>query len=256
MQKIKKLINWKTFFILFVVCAITSVMVIPYQAALSPDLAEMGFILYVNAFIQGLVIFSIVTFLGLLLTRKNGFKLPVLEGENKWGAFKPILLPSVSLGALSGVLIVLFDLLFQAFRVIPVTLYNNEYHAPVWAAFMASFYGGIAEEVLMRLFVMSLFVWLVTKIKKTENGLPTDWGVWSAIVAASILFGLGHLPFTGTLMEITAMVVVRAIVLNGIGGVVFGVLFWKKGLESAIVAHFSADIVLHIITPAVVKALT
>jgi membrane protease YdiL (CAAX protease family) len=40
--------------------------------------------------------------------------------------------------------------------------------------------------------------------------------------------------------------------LNGLGGLAFGWLYWKRGLESAIMAHFSADIVLHVITPLVV----
>jgi membrane protease YdiL (CAAX protease family) len=47
--------------------------------------------------------------------------------------------------------------------------------------------------------------------------------------------------------------VLRAIVLNGIGGLVFGWLYWKKGLEYAIAAHFIADIVLLAILPALLK---
>jgi len=39
--------------------------------------------------------------------------------------------------------------------------------------------------------------------------------------------------------------------LNGLGGLAFGWLYWKQGLESAMIAHFSADIVLHVITPLV-----
>jgi membrane protease YdiL (CAAX protease family) len=35
--------------------------------------------------------------------------------------------------------------------------------------------------------------------------------------------------------------------LNGLAGVAFGWLYWKRGLESAIVAHFSADIILHVL---------
>jgi membrane protease YdiL (CAAX protease family) len=42
-------------------------------------------------------------------------------------------------------------------------------------------------------------------------------------------------------------VVLRAIVLNGLAGVAFGYLYFTRGLESAIVSHFSADIVLHVI---------
>jgi len=252
-KKVKNLINWKSFFILASVCAVTSVLVIPYQVALIPELAAMGVVLYINAFIQGVVIFSIVSFLGLLLLRKVGFSLPILEGDNRWGNFMAVLLPSVLLGVLSGVLIILADMVFQAMSV-TITLSSEAVHVPVWAAFLASFYGGIAEEVLMRLFVMTLFIWLLSKIKKTKDGLPPDWCMWVAIILAAILFGLGHLPLTSELTELTAMIVVRAIVLNGIGGVIFGWLYWKKGLVSAMIAHFSADIVLHIITPLVVRA--
>ena len=49
----------------------------------------------------------------------------------------------------------------------------------------------------------------------------------------------------------SVLVISRAIVLNGIGGVAFGWLYWKHGLESAMIAHFSADIVVHVITPLV-----
>jgi membrane protease YdiL (CAAX protease family) len=32
-------------------------------------------------------------------------------------------------------------------------------------------------------------------------------------------------------------------------GILFGWIYWKKGLEAAMVAHFSTDIVLHVIFP-------
>ena len=44
-------------------------------------------------------------------------------------------------------------------------------------------------------------------------------------------------------------VVVRTIALNAIAGIAFGWLFWKHGLEMAMLAHFSADIVLHVVAP-------
>jgi len=43
--------------------------------------------------------------------------------------------------------------------------------------------------------------------------------------------------------------------LNGIGGIIFGWLYWKKGLESAMISHFSADIVLQVIFPFVLAQL-
>lgn len=73
-----------------------------------------------------------------------------------------------------------------------------------------------------------------------------------SIIFAAIIFGLGHLPATAQIISLNAIVIMRAILLNGLGGIIFGWLYWKKGLESAMIAHFSADIVLHTITPLII----
>jgi hypothetical protein len=39
------------------------------------------------------------------------------------------------------------------------------------------------------------------------------------------------------------------IIDNGVAGVIFGWLFRRLGLIAAMVAHFSADVVLHVIGP-------
>jgi membrane protease YdiL (CAAX protease family) len=102
---------------------------------------------------------------------------------------------------------------------------------------------------------MTLLVWITFKIKKAKNGSPTTIGIWAAIIVSSILFGLGHLPVTSAITAITPIVIIRAIVLNGIGGLIFGWLYWKKGLESAMISHFSADIVLHVALPIIASLL-
>jgi membrane protease YdiL (CAAX protease family) len=71
--------------------------------------------------------------------------------------------------------------------------------------------------------------------------------MWSAIIVAAVIFGLAHLSITSTVTALTPLVIIRAVILNGIGGMIFGWLYWKKGLESAMIAHFSADIVLHVL---------
>ena len=114
-----------------------------------------------------------------------------------------------------------------------------------WKGFLASFYGGIAEEILLRLLVMSFFAWLGRFVSKTPEGKPTSMVFWTANILAAILFGLGHLPATRLLFPPTPLVITRAILLNGIGGVIFGWLYWKRGLEAAMISHFSADLVLH-----------
>jgi membrane protease YdiL (CAAX protease family) len=250
----KNIINWKLFFILVIVCIIASMLVIPYSLALTSSEIEITPVIMLVTAAQNLVLFAVAAFFGLLLSKRIGMGLPilqnVLEGKNQTKELKLILAPSVGLGVLAGVLIVLLSIPFN--KLIP-EFQNASVSVPAWKALLASFYGGIAEEVLLRFFLVSLFVWITFKIKKTEDGHPQNIGIWLSIVLAAIIFGLGHLPATAQITPLTGLVITRAIILNGIGGIIFGWLYWKKGLESAMIAHFSADIVLHIITPAVVS---
>jgi membrane protease YdiL (CAAX protease family) len=48
-------------------------------------------------------------------------------------------------------------------------------------------------------------------------------------------------------IPLTPLVITRTIILNALVGVVCGWLYWKRGLESAMLAHFSADLVLHVL---------
>ena len=116
-----------------------------------------------------------------------------------------------------------------------------------WKGFLASFYGGIDEEILLRLCVMSFLVWLGRFVSKTPTAGRRLAVLWIANILAAVLFGLGHLPATAALVALTPLVVARAIVLNGLIGVGFGYLYFKHGLESAMISHFSADIVLHVL---------
>jgi membrane protease YdiL (CAAX protease family) len=244
-------IKWKLFIILLIASVIATLMVIPYTLAISPGLAEVftPFVL-IGQLIQTLVLFSIAIFIGLTLAKRVGFGLPILEGwlEGKevLTYLKSILGISIGMGVLTGLMIILLSFIFTPVSSI---FLNAEVSVPLWKGFLASFYGGIGEEILLRLFLMTLIVWIIFKIKKTADGKPTAMGIWLAIIISAVIFGLGHLPITGTITSITPLIVVRAVLLNGIGGIIFGWLYWRKGLESAMIGHFSADIVLHVLFP-------
>ena len=240
------------FFILLIVCVISSLLVLPYAMELTSSEVEITAINLLLSATQNLVMFAVVIFFGLLLSKKVGMGLPILqgtlEGINQNKVLKSIIAPSVFWGVLAGILIILLSIPFN--RLIP-ELSSSEVAPAIWKGFLASFYGGIAEEILLRLFVVSLIVWITFKIKKTADGHPTNFGIWLSIILSAIIFGIGHLPATAEIVPLTGLVITRAILLNGIGGIIFGWLYWKKGLESAIIAHFSTDIVLHVITPTV-----
>ena len=94
---------------------------------------------------------------------------------------------------------------------------------------------------------MSFFAWLGRFISKTPEGKPTNLVFWIANILAAVLFGLGHLPTMASLVPLTPLVIVRTVVLNGLLGILFGWLYWRRGLEAAMISHFSADIVLHVL---------
>lgn len=99
----------------------------------------------------------------------------------------------------------------------------------------------------MRLLVMSALALVPRKIGRVREATPA-WVAWSANLGAAVLFGLGHLPAPAALAPLTPAIVARAVVLDGVAGVLFGWLYWRRGLVPAMTAHAVADVGLHVIT--------
>ncbi len=256
MTNLKHLINWKLFGILLVACVLSVIAVLPYTLTLQGDLLKglpiSLYALLVAQILQNVLIFALFIFVGLYLGERVSLGVPILEGwlnnEEVKPYFKSILGISILSGVGAGVLIIVLDIVFGIIHPLKIAQ-TSAVIPPAWQGFLASFYGGIGEEVAMRLCLMTLLAWVFWRIKSTREGTPTNEGMWLAIVGAAVIFGLGHLPTTAAVMEITPFIVARAVILNGVGGVIFGWLYWKKGLESAMISHFSVDIVLHVLLP-------
>ncbi|MDO8755745.1 MAG: CPBP family glutamic-type intramembrane protease, partial [Anaerolineales bacterium] len=247
----KTLINWKVFIVLWIAAILATIASLPYVLELqSGVLAQLNLpislpMLIVLQVVQSAVIFAIAIFLGMLLAKRVGLGTPMLDSvvrrESTSGKARAILPISIGLGVVATLLIVGLEVLvFQPALLKELgdsanALSMQSSQPAAWKGFLASFYGGIAEEILLRLFVMSLFVWLGQFISKTQEGKPTSAVFWIANILAAVLFGLGHLPATALLIPLTPLVIARAIFLNGVGGVAFGYLYWKRGLESAMV---------------------
>jgi hypothetical protein len=202
--------------------------------------------------VQSLVLIGSATALGLWLGPKVGLGVPELYGllrgdRGVRSRLRALLLPCALIGGLVGAVIVLLDLgVFTPGLALSGSQVSS-LQPPAWQGLLASLYGGVVEELLLRLGLMTLLVWVGTRLIRSPNVRPDV--VWAAIVVSALLFGAGHLPTTATLLPLTPLVVARALLLNGLGGVVFGWLYWRGGLLAAMIAHFSADIVLHVVAP-------
>lgn len=113
---------------------------------------------------------------------------------------------------------------------------------PTLNYFLASItYGGVIEEIMIRLFVMSLLAFVFMKISK--NTVATDKNLILANVISSVLFAAGHLPSTAMTIGLDALIIVRCFVMNGAYGVIFGELYRKYGIGYAMLAHAGVHIV-------------
>lgn len=262
-KRMKTIINWKVFWILWIASILATLLVLPYALELQSsavDFTQLPLPLPVLLLIQTVqtaVLFAIMIFAGLYFAGRVGLGTPILEavtrGESVSDRVRAILPISILLGILSTLVVLGLEFFYfqpalaRELAETAAALNLQTGQPPAWKGFLASFYGGIAEEIQLRLFVMSLLVWLGGFICRTSEGKPAPAIFWIANILAAVLFGLGHLPATSVIVPLTPLVITRAILLNGLIGIACGWLYWKRGLESAMVAHFSADILLHVL---------
>lgn len=238
--------------VLGIAAALATAALIPYLLQLMPEkFAQIPVplpVLVAAQIGQALVFIGLMALLGLRMGHRTGLGAPLLQhwlnrGPKPQQALRPW--HSVLLGVISAALVMLLskwiDPMLPAMQNPPAELGGAR---SALNGLLASFYGGIAEEIQLRLFLATLLVWIIARIKGAQ---PRPQVYWIAIITAALLFGVGHLPAAAQIWNLDALVISRTVLLNAIAGVVFGWVYWKRGLEMAIVAHFSADIVLHVL---------
>ncbi len=252
--------NWKLFCAVWAAALFGAVAVIPLSLTLQGDLlqsAEIPFplpVLLLISLLQSAVMLAVVTFVGLKLAPRVALQLPLFEALVNKGERPDAWLSKAVIAAGIGIVGALLVLGLEYFYFLPAMTaaeigFPEFAHAPAWQGLLASFYGGITEEVLMRLFLMTVIVWVGSLLTRSSADSIPAYIYWIGILFAAVAFGVGHLPATAALgVPLNGLVISRALLLNGIIGVLAGWLYWKRGLGYAMIAHFAADIVLHVLT--------
>jgi len=198
--------------------------------------------------IQPAVILSVAVLIGVVLASKVGLSSPVAEAAASGGdmisAFKPQIAPGIIGGLAGGVAIVLIALAWKPLLPLEAAQQISEFgkFVPLPTRLL---YGGITEELLLRWGFMTLLVWAAWRLFQKGQDRPKAACFIGAIVISSVVFGIGHLPIAFMLFpEPTLALMLFVIVGNSTFGLIAGYLYWKNGLESAMLAHMSAHVIM------------
>lgn len=188
--------------------------------------------------VQTVVLVGIAATVGAFAAPIVGFRAPVFEAivdrGGIWATLRPQLGPVIGASIVgSGSLLFAYYRLFRP-RLDRQTVSAMEDLRMDIGLVGRVLYGGVVEEILTRWGLLSLVAWIGVRIV----GEPTPAVIWTAIVVAGVLFGIGHLPsylaagclFTPTFLAFTVS-------LNLGASLVFGWLFWHYGLAAAMLSH-------------------
>ncbi len=227
--------NKKIFFLLWILCIIGSWSVLPYIHYLEivpPSVSILKLFLFGT--IQAVLFYALICWLSFKILPKTD-----LHPFSYKNPLQRIIYLAVIFGILVGLAIFLFD----------KTLFGNSLlsgvHPPFWAGALASIYGGVNEEVLLRLFLFTLIYFILNKCFRVSinKRLPV---LWVTNILVALIFGIGHLPAAFKLIPPSTFEIFRVLFLNGIAGLVFGWLYWSRGLWAAIAAHLVTDLMIHV----------
>lgn len=227
--------NKRLYIYLWLACVVGSWAVFPYlihAGIIPPEVPILQLFLMTTAW--NVLLFGVACWLSYLLVPKTDLSPFSLEEP-----VKNIVYPGLIAGVGVGLVLYLSDqFLFQRSGFVGA-------HPPFWLGAIASIYGAVNEEVLMRLFLLTFLYFLLGKaFRVTENNRTTF--LWISTVTVALAFGLGHLPAAYSIGVPTSTDIFRILLLNGLAGMVFGWFYWTRGLWTAMFAHFVADLMVHV----------
>ena len=196
----------------------------------------LGIVSAIQSAAYGLILGAI----GIVIAKKIG-----LWCDDRSITAKPLLL-SILIALLCGVVMIYADVLFFGQHSEAIM---NSYAVKPTIPYMiaAATYGAVIEEVMLRLFFMSLITLILHKISGGKNDTPSDKTLILANVASALLFAASHLPTTFILLGDSPLIIARCLLLNGGIGLMFGWLYRRYGIQYAMIAHAGLHIVSKVI---------
>lgn len=156
------------------------------------------------------------------------------------------LMAAIVISVVGGLALILPDLLFFGkYEQALLDMYAVKPTVPYLLATVT--YGAVIEEVMLRLFMMSLVAFVLHLLfERKREGVSTAVLIAANVVSA-LLFAAGHLPANDVMFGLTPMIVLRCMLLNGVFGLAFGWLYRRFGLRYAMIAHGGCHVISKLI---------
>lgn len=218
---------------------------------LPEDVRELYEILYTPGqiklltLVNPLILLIIAVVVGSLLHDRMQLEVPLL-GRIIWKdrqvSVGPIIRSGMGWGVMAGLLLSIITYAAKALIPEQMEAIGGDFQPTLAARFL---YGGITEEILMRFGLMTLLVWLASLLfKKLNNAV-----FWTGIVLSALLFAVGHFGVTFAAVSDPGVLLLSYVLLgNSVGGIIFGWLYWKRGLESGMIAHVMTHVVMVLVS--------
>ncbi|MFN8637983.1 MAG: hypothetical protein U0360_00640 [Dehalococcoidia bacterium] len=157
-----------------------------------PDLTSCG----AGAGLQNGALVFILSWLGLRLGSAIGLDSPFARAL-VYGGTRPLVsrravIEVVVVGVIGT--LVTIGLLIAINPWMPPATTPSALHVELWKRALTPIYGGIVEELLVRLGLMTVLAWIAWRVVGPRTGRPSSAVYWFAVVGAALLFGAGHLP--------------------------------------------------------------
>lgn len=238
--------NWKFFVFVILICSIGGYFTTIYtlqsfdQSLFEETIKQIGSKeLFIGISVAQISLYAVIfAGIGIILSNKIGL-------WKKFEVNKKAIIGVIIISILGGLCLSIVDrYVFGSFINPVMHMYDNK---PTIEYIISAFtYGGVFEEILMRLFLMSLFSWIIAKIFYRKE-IPIKVFVISNI-AAALLFAAGHIPATiQTFGYVDALILFRCFLMNGAFGLAFGWLYRKYGIGYSMLAHFGAHLISKVI---------
>ncbi|RGE44805.1 abortive infection protein [Comamonas testosteroni] len=189
------------------------------------------------------ILLALAVAAGVTLGQRVGLGTPLvniaLQGRSPWRGIRFLSLPGLAGGIIGAAWLVTLVMFWPE----SLSVVDPVYSLPLLPKLL---YGGITSELLLRYGVMSLVMWLLWRGFGHVQRRPGWLLGWWAVVITALLAGTLPVYLAWSLSAtLSGAVLAQLLLCEIVYGLLAGLLFWRYGLEVAILAHVVTYLLSH-----------